>query len=116
MFPRPSSLPSLGRVRLFLAVLPVEAARAEKAFAPIPPPARPAAFPLATDVDSGGTPGGMGRPVDQMHRPAGQPARTVISCGEGRIRESDQDPARFPARLDDAAATAQGAQPKQATA
>ena len=68
-----------------------------------------AAYPLKTCVVSGGKLGGMGQPVEYVHRQAGQPDRTVIFCCRACIKKFEKEPAKFLAKLDAAETTAKAA-------
>lgn len=65
-----------------------------------------AAYPLKTCVVSGGKLGGMGKPVEYIHRQAGQPDSTVIFSCRACIEKFEKDPAKFLAKLDAAWTTA----------
>ena len=66
-----------------------------------------AAYPLKTCVVSGEPlKGGMGAPVDYIHKEAGKPDRLVRFCCKACLKEFKKDPAKYLAKIDAAAAAA----------
>ena len=64
-------------------------------------------YPLTTCVVSGQPlEGGMGGPVDYIHKEAGKPDRLVRFCCKACIAEFKKDPAKYLAIIDAAAAAA----------
>ena len=62
-------------------------------------------YPLTTCVVSGEPlEGGMGGPVDYIHKEAGKPDRLVRFCCKACIAEFKKDPAKYLAKIDAAAA------------
>jgi YHS domain-containing protein len=59
-----------------------------------------AAYPMKTCLVSGEELGGMGEPINYVHRPAN---RLVRFCCEGCVDSFKEDPAKFLAKLDEAA-------------
>ena len=67
-------------------------------------------YPLTTCVVSGQPlEGGMGGPVDYIHKAPGQPDRLVRFCCKACIAEFKKDPAKYLAKIDAAAAAAKPA-------
>jgi hypothetical protein len=63
-----------------------------------------APYPLSTCVVSGeALNGDMGGPVDYIHKEAGKPDRLVRFCCESCIKKFKKDPAKYLAKLDEAA-------------
>ena len=71
-----------------------------------------ATYPLQTCIVSGGKLGSMGKPVEYVHKQAGQPDRTVIFCCKGCIKKFEKDPVKFLTKLDAAETTANAATKK----
>ena len=64
----------------------------------------PATYPLTTCVVSGEPlEGGMGGPVDYIHKEAGKPDRLVRFCCKACIKEFKKEPAKYLAMIDAAA-------------
>lgn len=104
-----SSLSLVVRFAVVLAGLSATASSAAPtAAAPVAATSK-AAYPLKTCVVSDGKLGGMGKPVDYVHKPSGQPDRTVIFCCKACIRKFEKDPAKYLAKLDAATAEAKAA-------
>ena len=64
------------------------------------------AYPLTTCVVSGEKLGGMGDAFEYIHKEAGKPDRRVLLCCEGCVDDFKKEPAKFLAKLDEAAKTA----------
>lgn len=64
------------------------------------------AYPLTTCVVSGEKLGGMGDSFEYIHKEAGKPDRRVLLCCEGCVDDFKKEPAKFLAKLDEAAKTA----------
>ncbi len=78
---------------------------AASAFAADTKPAAPvAAYPLKTCIVSDEELGGMGKPIEYVHREAGKPDRTVLLCCKDCIADFKKEPAKYLAKLDAAAA------------
>jgi hypothetical protein len=77
------------------------------------PPAAAAPYPLTTCVVSGEPleGGDMGGPVNYTHKEDGKPDRLVRFCCSGCIKKFKNDPAKYLAKLDAAAAKAELATP-----
>jgi hypothetical protein len=77
------------------------------AFAADTQPASPAtAYPLKTCIVSDDELGGMGKPVEYVHKEAGKPDRVVLLCCKDCIADFKKEPAKYLAKLDAAAAAA----------
>ena len=70
------------------------------------PTAKKAAYPLTTCVVSGEKLGGMGDSFEYIHKEAGKPDRRVLFCCEGCVDDFKKDPAKYLAKLDEAAKSA----------
>jgi hypothetical protein len=62
-----------------------------------------AAYPLTTCVVSGEKLGGMGDAFEYVHKEAGKPDRRVLLCCEGCVDDFKKEPAKYLAKLDEAA-------------
>lgn len=100
----PTRLSSFARFVLVLSTASIAVAQTAKVVEPLPAVARAAGYPLTTCVVSGEKLGGMGKPVEYIHRQAGQPDRTVVFCCRGCIKDFLKAPATYLRKLDDAAA------------
>ena len=90
---------------LVLALLaPFAALKAEPAPSTVSP-ALKAAYPLTTCVvsDEALEGGGMGGPIDYIHKEAGQPDRLVRFCCSDCVKDFKKDPAKYLAKIDAAA-------------
>jgi hypothetical protein len=95
-------LPLLALTALLVAASP--ALRAASS-APAAKPATPA-YPLTTCVVSGEKLGGMGDAFEYIHKEAGKPDRRVLFCCEGCVDDFKKEPAKYLAKLDEAAKAA----------
>jgi hypothetical protein len=83
------------------------AADQKKPVAPAASAAAIAAYPLSTCVVSGDKldeANDMGGPVDYFYKVAGQPDRLVRFCCKDCVKDFEKDPAKFLAKIDEAAA------------
>lgn len=77
------------------------------AFAADKPAAAKTAYPLATCVVSGDKleeGGPMGGPVDYLYKVNGKPDRLIRFCCKDCVKDFEKEPAKFLAKLDEAAA------------
>ncbi len=61
------------------------------------------AYPLQTCVVSGEELGSMGEPYVVIHKEEGKPDREIRLCCKGCLKKFSKDPAKYVAKLDEAA-------------
>ena len=71
-----------------------------------------AVYPLKTCVVSGGKLGSMGKPVEYVHRQAGEADVTVFFCCNFCIKKFEKDPAKYLAKFEIAETPSQAATKK----
>lgn len=94
----------LTRLLLLTSLLAGTAAFAADAKQPAAPAKAKADYPLTTCVVSDEKLGGMGDPVEYIHKETGKPDRTVLFCCKDCIGDFQKEPAKYLKKLDDAAA------------
>ena len=93
----------------------VFAANEKKAEAPVVTAAAKAAYSLAVCVVSGDKLDDvtMGGPIDYFYKQAGKPDRLIRFCCKDCVKDFEKEPAKFLAKLDEAAAAKAKPAPKK---
>ena len=73
-----------------------------------------AGYPMKTCLVSGESLGSMGEAFGYVHKEAGKPDRVVFFCCDGCVDDFKKEPAKFLAKLDDAAKAKPGKSEKGA--
>jgi hypothetical protein len=74
----------------------------------------PKDYPTAVCVVSGDDLGEMGAPFEYIHKEAGKPDRKILFCCDGCVKDFKADPAKFLAKLDEAAKAKAAGKPDKA--
>ena len=113
---RTSKLPSLLLAATLVASAVAFAADARKPSPPVASAEAKAAYPMTTCVvsDDNLEPNTMGGPVDYFYKVAGQPDRLVRFCCRDCVKDFEKEPAKYLAKIDEAAAAKAKAAPAPA--